>query len=242
MAIIITPGHVPLRVTAHLRTGVVMDRPYGLDLSGILASRMRQIQKAELAEVGANSVLPDSGGEDPEDFPLPLSRCTSEDDWYWAATCGVPDTEPEDAPEARVFFQGVDVEHAKSYAVRPLPEVFARKGSYRDVMMPVAVTLASTLTWFAVGDRQQVLRLLEPVRAVGRRRATGEGVVLHWTVEEIDGDPLTIAHMGDTGRLLRPVPIAAAEQLGIEYRVGWYALRPPSWNPNRLMELAMADD
>ena len=88
-----------------------------------------------------------------------------------AALATLPNVDPEDAPEARVFFQGVDVEHAKVHAARPLPEVFARKGSYRDVMMPVAVTLASMLTWFAVGDPGAVQQLLDPVRAIGRRRA-----------------------------------------------------------------------
>lgn len=238
MRLLLSPTDRLLRVTASLRAGVAMDRPYGLELSAILASQARRVRRAGLA----SRALSDADDPDPEDFDLPLARCTAGDDWYWAASCAIPDVPAEEAPEARTYFQNVHSRHARDWAQRPMPEVHARKGSYRDVMMPNPVTLASTLTWFAVGDALRIERLLRSVRALGRRRAQGEGRVLGWSVEAQQGDPWRTIHLGEHGMLIRPTPIMVADELGVPYRVGAYAIRPPSWNPNRLMEMAMADE
>lgn len=241
MTLLASPEHRLLRIQARLRGGVAMDRPYGLELSALLATHAHRLRKAEAVSQGRR-VHSDADDEDPEDFDLPLARCVSGDDWYWAASCAQPDVHPEEAPEARTYFQNVASAHARDFASRPLPEVYARKGSYRDVMMPSSVTLASTLTWFAIGDKERIAAALRPLRAIGRRRATGEGVVLSWSIEDAPGDPWRTLHLGDGDQLLRPVPIPVAEALGVDYRVGAYAIRPPSWNPNRLTEMAMADE
>lgn len=237
MSLIMKPAHRLLRVTAHLRTGVAMDRPYGLELSAILATQARRVRRSELGR----PVLSDADSVDPEDFDLPLARCEATEDWYWAASCAIPDVPDDEAPESRTYFQNVHARHARDWATRPMPEVHARKGSYRDVMMPNAVTVAATLTWFAVGDLDAISRLLRSVRSLGRRRAQGEGRVMSWTVEPQAGDPWRTVHLGEHEQLIRPTPIDVADRLGVSYRVGAYAIRPPSWNPNRLSEMAMAD-
>lgn len=235
------PNDQLLRVTAHLRSGVSMDRPYGLELSGILITQARRVRKMEIANASGSALRSDADSEDPEDYPLPLARCIGDDDWYWATSCAIPDIDPDEAPESRTFFQVVDSRHARDFAQRPIPEIHARKGSYRDVMMPSHVLLASTLTWYAVGDRERIGRMLNTVRAIGRRRATGEGVVREWSVEAIEGDPWRTLHLGRGQELIRPCPVEIADDLGVDYRLGFYAVRPPSWNPNRLVEMAMAD-
>lgn len=234
-------SHQLLRVTAHLRSGVSMDRPYGLELSGILITQARRVRKMEIANAGGSAQHSDADSEDPEDYPLPLARCIASNDWYWATSCAVPDVDPDEAPESRTFFQVVDSRHARDFAQRPIPEIHARKGSYRDVMMPSHVLLASTLTWFVVGDAERIGAMLRAVRAIGRRRATGEGVIMRWSVEPLSGDPWRTIHVGDGNELIRPCPVEVAENLDVDYRLGFYAIRPPSWNPNRLVEMAMAD-
>ena len=241
MTLLANPSHRLIRVEARLRGGVSMDRPYGLELSAILATQAYRLRKADAASLGRRAAS-DADDEDPEDFDLPLARCLAGDDWYWASTCAQPDVDPEDAPESRTYFQTVATAHARDFALRPMPEVYARKGSYRDVMMPSSITLASTLTWFAVGDPAAIMKMLRTVRSIGRRRSIGEGVVLGWSAVEIEGDPWRTMHLGRGHELLRPVPVSVAEGLGVDYRLGAYAIRPPSWNPNRLMEMAMADD
>ncbi|BDZ52460.1 hypothetical protein GCM10025867_47010 (plasmid) [Frondihabitans sucicola] len=108
-------------------------------------------------------------------------------------------------------------------------------------MMPSHVLLASTLTWYVVGDADRIGAMLRSVRAIGRRRTTGEGAVRHWSVEPMDGDPWRVLHLGTGDELIRPCPVDVADDLGVDYRLGFYAIRPPSWNPNRLVEMAMAD-
>ena len=69
--------------------------------------------------------------------------------------------------------------------------------------------------------------------------------MLSWNVSEVANvDPAEWAHRSDDDGLIRPVPEACAEALAVPYDMGYYAIRPPSWVPGRMQELAMtkADD
>ncbi|BDZ52459.1 hypothetical protein GCM10025867_47000 (plasmid) [Frondihabitans sucicola] len=105
-----------------------MDRPYGLELSGILITQARRIRKAEIAEMGGAEQFSDADAEDPEDYPLPLARCIGTDDWYWAASCAIPDVDPDEAPESRTFFQVVDSRHARTSLSGPFRRFTLGKG------------------------------------------------------------------------------------------------------------------
>lgn len=236
---------VPLTVTAHLRSGLSYDPPFGLDLAGLLAAEHRTRVKATLEAEGSlvTTPLPDTTEEEADDYPLPLQKCTLGDDWHWAASCVFlspvgPDMEP------RPYTRTVDVPWAAAAADLPLPWFNSGKGAYRDARMPAPVTPAATATWWAVGDATQVLSLLTPVISIGRRRHVGEGVVLSWDViEHPDEDPTVWAHLGPGDLLHRPVPSGCADHLGIvETRECWYAIRPPSWHPDRLQQLVASAD
>lgn len=238
------PTHVPFTVTAHLLAGVGMNLPYGLDLAGLLAARVRVLARESRALSGnlLTSPLPDSTEEEPEDLTLPLARCVHAggEEWHWMGSCAIPvDANPDPAP--RTFYRVVDAAWAQRAADRPLPYVHGSHGPYRDVMMAAPVLVCQALQWRAVGDPDETLRLLSPMRFIGRRHATGEGQVLSWSVETVVADPFLWAHT-DGDDLVRPVPVACAQTAGVPYRLGWYALRPPSWHPGRLRELAMTDD
>lgn len=229
-----------MRVTAHLRGGVSYDPPFGLDLAGILAAQVRVIERAGLEERGAllSAPLPDSTGEEPDDYDLPLARCALGEEWHWAATCA--HLTPEDADmEMRMLTRSTDAGYGAAAASRPLPSISPARGSYRDARIPTPVTPATAATWWAVGNPDRVRALVEPLVSIGRRRNVGEGVVLSWDVSEVtDVDPEAWAHMGDTGTLQRPCPAECATALGVhDTRMTWYAIRPPSWNPDRLLAL-----
>lgn len=239
-------GHTPLLITAHLRTGVGLDLPYGLDLAGILATRLRAVDRAELSARGTlrSSPLPDTTQEDPEDMDLPLSTCATDPGaWHWLASCALPQ-DPDEHPEPRTFYRTVDAAWAQRAASRPLAYHHPSKGPYRDVMMPSPVIVTPALQWRAYGDAPRVEHLLRGIRFLGRRRAVGEGRVLSWEVsspgiapEEVLG---WVHHEGEV--ILRPCPTACAQALGLEHRIGWYAIRPPSWHTDRLAELAMTPE
>lgn len=237
-------AHVPVRVTARLRTGVSMDAPYGLDLAGILAARERsRLRAAQTDAARLLTPLPDTTGEEPEDLMLPLGRCTrGAVGWHWLASCAIA-VDPDPDPEPRTFYRTTDSMWAQNAATRPLAYHHPRKGPYRDVMMPSPVVICGALEWRAVGDPDGILALVHGIRFLGRRRSVGEGGVLDWVVELVDADADQWTHThADTGALIRPMPVECAEFHGVPYRWGQYALRPPSWHPDRLVDLAMTPD
>ena len=241
----VSPGQVPLLVTAHLRTGVSMDLPYGLDLAGVLATRMRDLDKDYLHRMspGRRPSLPDSTQEEPDDMSLCLARCTTGPEWHWVASCALP-VDADENPDPRTFYRVVDSTWAQRAAERPLAYFHPSKGPYRDMMMPNIVTICSALQWHAVGDPERVYDLVRGIRYIGKRRGTGEGRVRSWSVEVVEptaGGILSWGHVRGA-EIVRPCPEECAQELGVDYKMGWYAIRPPSWNPSRLMACAMTPD
>lgn len=233
--------HRPFLLTATLRTGVGLDLPYGLDLAGILAGRMRTIDRDYL--VGATSrrhdaVLPHSMEEVPEDMGLPLAQCFTGHEWHWLASCAVPVGADPD-PETRVFYKVVDTALMQSAALRPLPYHHPSKGSFRNLMVPAPVIVCEAVQWRGMGDPERVLDLVRGITNIGRRRNVGEGRVLRWAIEEAHPSKPSAdwVHV-DGARVLRPVPAECLDELGVPHSPVQYAIRPPSWNPERLLDLA----
>lgn len=215
----------PVVITAHLLRGVCADE-HDLDLAGLLAAQMHRSLDLPLDE----------------DYDLPLDVCLEDgDDWHWLATnasfAPLDDRYPY---ETRTLYRQVDTGWTQRSAVRPLPYTSPRSGPFRDVMMPASVVLTPSATWYAVGDIERMRALLSPVRAIGKRRARGEGTVLSWDFEQTDTDSKWVfGHTGNTGEIKRPCPQKCAERLDLPYDTKWHALRPPSWNPNRLRPLCV---
>lgn len=242
LSLLTDPGQVPVFIRAALRTGLGMDLPYGLDLAGLLATRVRAFDRQDRADrdLLLSVPLPDTTEEEPEDLRLPLARCTGGGDWHWAASCAIPlDPDPDPAP--RTFYRVLDSALMQHAAIRPLPYHHPSKGAHRDVMVPSPIVMCREVEWRAVGDPEALRRLLAPLAYIGRRRNTGEGKVLSWSVTEVHGvDPAAFVHTDDArATLIRPVPPACAEALGVPYDIGFYALRPPSWVPGRMQDLAI---
>lgn len=244
------PGHLPVLIEARLRTGVVLDLPYGLDLAGLLASRKRLLERERRQASGTlvSHPLPDTTQEEAHDLLLPLGRCVTGPDWHWLASCAIP-VAPQPDPEPRTFYRTVDYSWAQRAATRPLPHyLHPSSGPYRDVMLPAPALICPALRWHAVGDAAEIGRLLRGISFLGRRRAVGEGKVLEWTVTDMSGLESVHAgwgHIDSEQAITRPCPEACVQRLGLtdqQWRLGHYAIRPPSWHPSRLQELAMTED
>lgn len=221
----------PFRLTAHTLRGVCME-PYGLDLAGILASR-------KWSEI-RNDTSVDSMVERPDDLDLPLDMCSSGADWHWKASCAMVQVDEGKPQEPRTYYRVVNDSMVARAANRPLPYYHPRSSAYRDVMMPAPITLSPTLTWEGVGDLDKVFHLVKDIRSVGKRRSKGEGRIVNWSISEIESDDnLSIGHIDPNGRINRPIPVECADRIGVEYQIAWHAIRPPSWNPNRLREMAV---
>lgn len=128
-------------------------------------------------------------------------------------------------------------------AAQPLPSISPMRGPYRDARMPSLIALATHASWSGIGDPDQVHDLVRGIPAIGRRRNVGEGVVLRWTIETPkipENTWFEWAHTASTAKLVRPVPHECATQCGLATEVEpvSYAIRPPSWHPDRVMTLA----
>lgn len=239
----VAPGHVPFEVRADLQTGAGWDLPYGLDLAGMIAAHLRRVEKQQRETEGTlvTSPMKDTTEEVVYDLALPLSRCTTGTDWHWAATCAIP-VAPQEDPEPRTLYRVTDSAWSERAANRPLPYFSPKAGPYRDVMMSAPIITCSAIVWRGIGDVAAVHAAVRPIRSIGRRRSVGEGKVLRWTVREVaPDDPGRYVHAEGLD-ILRPCPTECADALTIPHRVGLYAIRPPSWHPDRLSELAMTDD
>lgn len=77
--------------------------------------------------------------------------------------------------------------------------------SYR-IPLPAGHLTDDTLTWWAVGDAGEVRSLLSLCSYLGKRRATGLGRTVRWTVEECPEWPSGFPLMTPEGDPLRTLP------------------------------------
>lgn len=253
------PSLRPLRVTAHLQAGIVHSHAWGVALDGLLASQLHAQATAEELDAGAVPV-PVMELDDVEDLELPLARCQAfgqGDDWHWAATCAWPEpagADQQDPNDAAEVAEALDVGgfEVRTWYSFPDHEILERltpalplhvdddRGRWRRYAMPQLVTMTPALTWRAVGDVDAVRALLEPVRAIGKSRARGEGTVLRWEVTpQPSWDPWEAGHLHPDGSLGRPTPAAClTDRTAIrDGGLSWTGLRPPYRHPSRRRQL-----
>lgn len=104
----------------------------------------------------------------------------------------------------------------------------ARSGAERAYCLPLPLIETASLEWLAVGDRREVLRMLQrKIPAVGIVRRHGHGRVLEWTVERVDLPPERVL-VDEDGRALRHLPRAWCAEAEAEDVGAW---RAPYWHP-----------
>lgn len=233
---------VPMRVRAHLASGIAHAAPWGISLDGLLASELWAEQKASCRESGAGYTRA-MEQQDPPDLALPLRRCEpTTGPWHWSATCAHPD-QNHDQVDVRTWTGRVDA-RALEQAATGLPKTVSdRQGRYRARRMPLLVTPCASVTWHAVGNVDAVRKLLDQVTSIGKKRATGEGHVLAWEVTAApDLDEFTAGHLHPDGSLGRPTPEACRNRCGSEVLDGGQGragIRPPYMHPSRQHTLTL---
>lgn len=249
----------PLIVTAHLQAGIVYSHAFGIALDGLLASQLHAEAKAAVLDAGGVPVRA-LDLEDVDDLDLPLARCAAggDRDWHWAATFAWPHPPPGTTDAAADRDPGADdgmdleVRHWYSFPDHHILERLARtlprhvddeRGRWRRYAMPQLITLTPALTWRAVGDISAIRALLEPIRAIGKARARGEGTVQRWDITPAPELPAWEAgHLHPNGALGRPVPptcLAGHEEhdLAGDADLALTGIRPPYLHPSRRRRL-----
>lgn len=217
---------VPMRVTAELEAGIAHAHPWGIALDGLLASLIH----AAAGDDNATGVL---DLDEPPLIELPLARCGSVRSWHWAATCSYPLDGHDQRPALQHWMTRTD--HAALEALSAtLPKTLSdARGPYRVHRVPVLVTTCTAVSWHAIGDPAQVTRLLEPVAAIGKKRAHGHGRVLSWTIEPAsDLEAFDAAHLHPDGSLGRPAPTSCLTGRDVaDAGIGLAGIRPPYIHP-----------
>lgn len=237
-----TPRYEPLRITAHLQSGIASSAPWGVALDGLLASEIWSTEKARRR--ASNEPTPGLHAQtDPPDLDLPLARCETTDDhrWHWHTTTAYPlDHDRTVPPQTRYWSAYVDQHAAARLAARTPATVSARRGRWRMRRIPTLATICTSVTWTAVGERDELIDLLTPVAAIGKHRGTGEGHVLAWDVTPApELDRFTAGHLHPDGTLGRPTPpdCLKGSVLAATPARGLAGIRPPYMHRSRQYEV-----
>lgn len=205
----------PLKITAWLRCGIVGDPLQPIDgiLYYAIHRRDRRGDGRLMSRPKASAV--ECGADDPH-LRLPLKiRAGDTRDWYYAASGAI--WPPHVADGTDYWVKRVDVAQAHFAAVTA--KVPISGGRYRGYRMPIPYRHALSVSWYVVGDPEEIRQLLSLVTHVGKKTEMGWGAVIRWEVEPTDDD---YSERDAAGQPTRPLP----DQAGI-----LYGIRPPYWHP-----------
>lgn len=226
----------PLIVRAELAAGVAQGAPWAPALDGILASRRWATEKETEIADGRYQVRALTQ-DYPPDLELPLVRCPLVEgpQWHWLSTCGWPEG-PAGDTSVHTWTGRVDARELEEVA-DVLPKVVSRRqGRYRSRCMPLLVATCRALTWRAVGDPAAIAQLLDGVISIGKKRSSGEGKVVQWSVTPVAGlDVIIAGHLHPDGSLGRPTPAPCHAHLpdGESGGYGTAGVRPPYMHRSR---------
>lgn len=203
----------PLRITATPQCGIISDAYLPLD-----AVLYYQVMRERLGE--QTVTIPGQSYGGPVDHALPLKQLNSHTrQWFYAASFAQwPEhaTEGTDYWNKRMDLSLIDLVDWRGR--KPRLEVSA--GRYKAYHMPVYYRHALSVTWYVVGDKAELERLLRFVTHLGKKGTQGWGSILRWAVESV---PYDWSVRSTTGKLMRAVPDPESPTV--------YGLRPSYWLP-----------
>ena len=210
----------PLRITATMRSPIAAVQPW-ISLDGPLAL-------AVLKDAFPDDWY-DRMGAPPGDMapiPLPLAAVDSDSTkWYWAASMGTYDYTESTVRFRKRWDEGHDDVVGFSPKRKPRIQFDGLHFKARD--MPIIVRSTKEITWFANGNRDEVLRLLAAyITYIGKHANVGYGRVGSFEVSATDTDMSCYID----GNPSRPIPCDLA-WIDRDRRVEFCGFRPPYWAP-----------
>lgn len=98
-------------------------------------------------------------------------------------------------------------------------------GALKAYHYPQIIRTVSDIEFYGVGTIEKIRDLLSYISAVGKKPATGWGMVREWIVEPFTEDWSTVGKYG----LMRPMPVEEYETGRQDYKIMQCALLPPYW-------------
>lgn len=201
----------PLKITAYLQSGVISDP--AMPLEGVLLYQLFRERRGGISE----ATMPgDVVYRRTNNMRLPLLRHRDrKPDWFYAcsfARWSVPRVDGSDHWNKRFDQSLVHLVDFQGKRGR----IETSSGRFKPYHMPVFYIHALRVTWFAVGERRPLERLLSFCTNIGKKTSQGWGAVLRWEVELWHSDWSVESPMG----IMRPVPTEGGIVQGF---------RPPYW-------------
>jgi CRISPR type IV-associated protein Csf3 len=204
----------PLRVDAYLLDGRVATSDLYLPLDSMLAW-------AWIYEHDPERLAMSTSGFEGEIYhpPIPVERRESNGEWYYACSFAIGDPVAE---RTAWWNKRFDARHAEEYVdfQGRRGKINASAGRYKAYRMPVVTYLVPQLTWYCVGDEDEIRSLLANITHIGKKRSQGKGRVREWRVTPSDED---LSH-------LRPIPDPDGHD--------WQAVRPPYWEHRNVVQVS----
>lgn len=152
-------------------------------------------------------------------IPLPLAE-------HWRSPAGVP------LWSSTTFRTSFEVVEDTRYLHRRALEsrmttrsIQTRKGRHKERRTPMPTHQVLQLQAECLGNAEEIGRLLSSVTAIGKKRASGFGVVSRWQIDEID----SFSFIQD-GQYARPTPFVALDPIPIGLPLQQAGFSPPYWH------------
>jgi CRISPR type IV-associated protein Csf3 len=210
---------VPLRVVVTLTAGSRVAGYDPVNLDNLLA-------RAVVDEATEGLGLPDEPCAYRLPVPLQLLWTSDDDLPLWAATQFAP--VGDSATDVAYWHKRAQPgRFTKTKSGRF--SISATNGRYMERRVPLPTIVCDTWRADAIGDPEEVARLLASISYIGKRRTNGFGEVREWRVE-----PLESFQLVRDDRLTRPLPAEAVHLLrgvvpdAAPAPIGW---TPPEWKP-----------
>lgn len=210
----------PLRITAHLASPVGVFDDYSPSLDGLLEWLL--LDRLHLTS-------PNPTPEQVEqtrsivDEQLPLLKTEIAGEWYWATS----------SPCYQILNEQID-RYRKRWSPgidSPEPNWGKRRakwsgseGAEKNYDLPLYLRTTPAIFWYAVGDKNRILDLLQDCTGIGKKRAYGYGQILRWEIETCGED----WHLWRDGQLMRPIPVTAIDRC-CDFAILNWGWRPPAW-------------
>jgi CRISPR type IV-associated protein Csf3 len=227
---------IPLQVTARTPHGVVLSRPWGVALDGLLASVVWERTKWAVRFAGGDLTYRPEQVPGVVDLPLAICGDPQGDDWHWMATFAELHPHTAAVTEPDVRWRTSRTDHRRLHQLAPVvgKVVSDATGRYQNRVIPVLAHPASHLTWRAVGDPERIASLLTELPSIGKHRGVGEGLVAAWEVTALpEASMWSAGHEHQDGVLGRTSPPRCLHEHPdvLTGPLGVGALRPPYLHP-----------
>ncbi len=248
--------YVPLRVTARLMAPVIIDRQMPLDgLLGAIIITDPEFRRKDREARRWRRAVAKYGVEDSKRFfreqgwPIPApghehfvplavwGHGKGHGVWVYCSSWAMPG---DDAEQGTVFFnKRLDIKAMTDWIEPRRTRIETGKGELKNAHVPFLYTVTETLTWYALGLKTEIERLLDLTYAIGKKRARGFGEVRAWEVEQIEADSSVF---DPDGNLMRPIPAMLLEEMNVrgEFKYSYTTYRPPYWEPRWVAKCAVA--